>query len=218
MLSILTKVEGGPAWINSDQYTIEAESDEPAELTMMAGPMMQRLLEDRFQLKVHRESREGPIYELTLPKGNAKALAAKGTPCVAADFVNLPFAPPFRPGADRPCNMIFNARKGPNMVLTARGLSMEQLTQSLTGATGKLVVDKTGMTGNVDLDLVYAPEGDVSRVRAIGSADATPTAEDPAGPSIFTALQERIGLKRGACQRGSREYLVIDSVSRPSAN
>ncbi len=216
MLSILTKVEGGPAWINTDQYTIEAESDEPAELAMMAGPMMQRLLEDRFQLKVHRETREGPVYELTVPKGNAKSLAAKGTPCAAADFADLPMPFRSRPGDDRPCNMIFNARKGPNMVLTARGLSMEQLTQSLTGATGKLVIDKTGMTGNVDLDLVYAPEGDVSQVRAIGSADATPTAEDPVGPSIFTAL-ERIGLKLEPA-RGSREYLVIDSVSRPSAN
>jgi uncharacterized protein (TIGR03435 family) len=172
MLSILTKVEGGPAWLNSDEYTIEAEAEGPAEISMMAGPMTQTLLEDRFQLKVHREVREGPIYELTLAKGGSKTLAAKGTPCVAADFADLPI--PFRPGDDRPCNMIFNARKGPNMVMTARGLSMEQLTQSLTGATGRLVIDKTGMTGNVDLDLVYAPEVDATQARAITSADATP--------------------------------------------
>ena len=214
MMTILTKIEGGPAWINSDQYTIEAETEVPVAAPVMIGPMTQRLLEDRFQLRVHRETREGPVYELTLAKGSEKTLAAKGTPCVAADFADLPI--PFRSGDDRPCNMIFNARKGPNMVLTARGLSMEQLTESLTGASGKLVIDKTGMTGNVDLNLVYAPESDISQVRAIGSADATPTAEDPLGPSIFTAL-ERIGLKLVPA-RGAREYLVIDSVSRPSEN
>jgi uncharacterized protein (TIGR03435 family) len=215
MMTILTKVEGGPAWINSDQYTIEAEADAPVTLPVMAGPMTQTLLEERFQLKVHRETREGPAYELTLAKGGAaKTLAAKGTPCVAADFADLPF--PFRAGDDRPCNMIFNARKGPNMVMTARGLSMEQLTQSLTGATGRLVMDKTGITGNVDLNLVYAPEVDAAPARVVASADAAPVAEDPVGPSIFTAL-ERVGLKLEPA-KGSREYLVIDSVSRPSEN
>lgn len=102
------------------------------------------------------------------------------------------------------------------MVMTARGLSMEQLTQSLTGATGRLVMDKTGITGNVDLNLVYAPEVDAAPARVVASADAAPVAEDPVGPSIFTAL-ERVGLKLEPA-KGSREYLVIDSVSRPSEN
>jgi uncharacterized protein (TIGR03435 family) len=214
MLSILTKVEGGPGWLSSDLYTIEAEGDGVASLPMMAGPMMQRLLEDRFQLKVHRETREGPAYELTLAKGGSKTLAAKGTPCVAADFADLPI--PFDPSDDRPCKLIFNRRKGPNMVMMVRGLSMEEVTPSLTGATGRLVIDKTGITGNINLDLVYAPDENAPGPNLTPSADGVPVAENPVGPSIFTAL-EQAGLKLEPA-KGSREYLVIDSVSRPSAN
>jgi uncharacterized protein (TIGR03435 family) len=213
MASMMTKIEGGPAWLNSDQYTIEAESEAPATIPMEAGPMMQTLLEDRFQLKVHGETREGPVYELTLAKGATKALAAKGTPCVASDYANAPV--PFRARDDRPCQMTWIDRKGPNVVLVARGASMEFLTQSLTGFAGRLVIDKTGIIGNIDLDLIFYPEDDTP-VREVAPADAVPTTEDPAGPSIFTAL-ERIGLKLEPA-RGAREYLVIDSVSRPSAN
>ncbi len=60
----LTKMEGGPGWLSSDQYTIEAEADGDKTVPMMAGPMMQALLEERFQLKIHRETRQGPVYEL----------------------------------------------------------------------------------------------------------------------------------------------------------
>ena len=98
-------------------------------------------------------------------------------------------------------------------MLRLRGASMEAVTQSLTGFAGRLVINKTGIAGNIDLDLVFTPEDD-SPLRDV--APAEPTAEDPLGPSVFTAV-ERIGLKLEPA-RGSREYLVIDSVSRPSAN
>jgi uncharacterized protein (TIGR03435 family) len=215
--TILTKVEGGPDWLDSDQYTIEAEADGGATPPMMAGPMMQRLLEDRFQLKVHRETREGPVYELTVAKGGSKIQAAKETPCVAADFEGSPF-PPFAQGLGdtRPCRMIWSGRKGPNMVLRARGISMEEVTLSLTGATGRLVIGKTGIAGNIDINLIYAPDENTPGPLAAKPAEGVPVADDPVGPSLFTALQE-LGLKLEPA-RGAREYLVIDSVSRPSAN
>ena len=99
------------------------------------------------------------------------------------------------------------------MVLSARGSRVDEIIPILTGVTGRLVVDKTGMVGNIDIDLIFAPEDGVT---PIATAESAPTAEDPLGPSIFTAL-ERIGLKLESA-RGSREYLVIDSVSRPSEN
>jgi len=75
--TVLIKIEGGPAWLNSDQYTIEAESDGAFTNQMKAGPMMQTLLEDRFQLRVHRETRESQVYALTEAKGGSKISTAK---------------------------------------------------------------------------------------------------------------------------------------------
>jgi uncharacterized protein (TIGR03435 family) len=215
MMTTLTQIDGGPGWLSSDLYTIEAETDRPVGFSAMAGPMMQTLLENRFQLRLHREMREGPVYELILAKsGASRTLAAKGTPCVAADFVNAPV--PFRPGDDTPCKMSWILGKGPNVALTSRGADMEEVTQHLAWATGRMVIDKTGITGNVDLDLVYAPNANAPGPAVTTSAGGAPVAEDPVGPSIFAAL-ERVGLKLEAA-KGWREHLVIDSVSRPSAN
>ncbi|HEY4089679.1 MAG TPA: M56 family metallopeptidase, partial [Bryobacteraceae bacterium] len=82
MLTPLTKIEGGPTWIDNDRYTVEAEPEESTTGAMMGGPMMQTLLEDRFQLRAHRETREGLIYELIVAKGGSKLLPAKQGPCL----------------------------------------------------------------------------------------------------------------------------------------
>lgn len=219
MLTVLTKIDGGPAWINSDQYTIEAEADGNFTPMMMDGPMMQTLLEDRFQLKVRRETREGPIYALTAAKGGSKIQSAREGPCVAADFVDSPF--PFREPppdvANMQCRFFWNARKGPNVVGAARSTTMEDLTAHLTRTMDRLVADKTGITGNVDFRLTYAPDESTPWTTTALPADGVPVAEDPAGPSIFTALQQQLGLRLEPA-RGARDYLVIDSVSRPSGN
>jgi uncharacterized protein (TIGR03435 family) len=217
-LTVLTKIEGGPAWLNSDQYTIEAESEAPATNPTKAGPMMQRLLEDRFQLKVHREMREGPIYELTLAKGGSKLQPARQGPCVAADFAGspIPFPEQGPADADTQCHIMWSVRKGPNLIRVARSANMEEFAVGLIGTVDRLVVDKTGIPGNVDYRLIFAPDESTPNVVA-AATDGAPVAEDPVGPSIFTALEEQLGLKLEPA-RGSREYLVIDSVSRPSEN
>ncbi len=212
-LTPLTKIEGGPGWINSDQYTLEAESDRTFTPPIMNGPMTQVLLEERFQLKVHRETRDGPTYALTVAKGGARIQSSKGTPCVPADFANAPI--PFQEGDDRPCSMIWIIPKGPNRFMTVRGLGIDQLIPILTSATDRLVIDKTGIQGNVDLNLTYASDSNGSAQPQ--SADGVPVADDPAGPSIFTAIEQQLGLKLEPA-RGSREYLVIDSISRPTPN
>src|SRR5579859_5202011 len=58
--------EGGPDWIHSETFGIDAKSDGHPSITMMLGPMMQAILEDRFKLEIHRETRQGPVYELAL--------------------------------------------------------------------------------------------------------------------------------------------------------
>jgi uncharacterized protein (TIGR03435 family) len=205
MLTPLTKIEGGPAWIDTDQYTIEAELEEAATGAAMGGPMMQTLLEDRFQLRVHREKREGPIYELIVAKGGSKLIPAKQGPCVRSDFADSSFPyfdpPPGTP--DQQCSFFLTFPKGPNRIMTARNTSMEGLTAVLTRDVGRLVVDKTGIKEKVDFRMVYSG----------GDPAAAEFEEAP----ILTAIQQQLGLKLEPA-RGPRDYLVIDSISRPSSN
>jgi len=83
--SFLQPISGGPSWINSDRYRIDAKAEGPANLELMRGPMMQALLEDRFKLKLHRESRETNVFELIVSKGGAKLQAAKEGGCEVFD-------------------------------------------------------------------------------------------------------------------------------------
>jgi uncharacterized protein (TIGR03435 family) len=221
MLTGLIKIEGGPGWINSDRYLIEAKSEGVQTVPMKAGPMMQALLEDRFQLKVHRETREGLIYELTVAKGGSKVQPAKQGPCLASDFAGLPLPPGLPrlplPGDDRQCNLIFSARKGPNAIAVARSSSTESFAVILTMITGQLVVNKTGIDRLIDYRLVYSPEDGVQNLATADAPDGAPISDDPPAPSIFTVLQDELGLKLERA-RGPREYLVIDHMERPSAN
>jgi uncharacterized protein (TIGR03435 family) len=212
LLTGLTKLEGGPGWIDSDLYTIEAKSDAVEPIAMKAGPMMQALLEDRFQLKLHRETREGLIYELTVAKGGSKVQPARQGPCRASDFVDSPFPPRLLEDDTRQCNLLWNGKKSPNSVAFGRSASMETFAAILTMITGQLVVDKTGITQSIDYRLVYLPED-------LAAADApdAPLSNDPPAPSIFTVVQQQLGLKRERA-RGPRGYLVIDHIERPSPN
>lgn len=201
VLTPLTKIEGGPAWIDSDPYTIEAESEEAATGPAMGGPMMRTLLEDRFQLRVHRETREGPIYQLTLAKGGSKLSPVRPGPCVPSDLED---GPPFLPPPDMPCQFFWTTRKPQNVTVLARNTAIEDLTAYLTRVLDRLVVDKTGIQGNVDFKLIYSDAT---------NSDATEFEQTP----IFAALQRQLGLKLEPA-RGPRDYLVIDSISRPSPN
>jgi uncharacterized protein (TIGR03435 family) len=218
LLSILTKIEGGPGWIDSDEYTINAEAAEAVSLAVMFGPMVQTLLEDRFRLKIHRETREGTAYALTMAKGGSKLQPARQGPCVAADFEGSPFpAPPFPSEDTRQCFMMWTAPKGPNRTEMARNVGMEELTTALTAVTGRIVIDKTGFTGKFDYRLVFSGEDLPPFRSAPTNTDDPPQAGDPAGPSIFTALEQELGLKLEPT-RAPREYLVIDHIERPSEN
>jgi uncharacterized protein (TIGR03435 family) len=217
MLTSLTKIEGGPAWIGSDLYTIEAETEGTQTPMMMDGPMMQALLEERFDLKIHRETREVPIYALTEAKGGSKIQPAKQGPCVAADFVDSAFASDFLRQDDRQCRFFWHSRKGPNIIVATRSTSIEDVVAFFTRTMDRLVINRTGITGLVDFRLVYAPDESTPVTSTFTAPDDASTSADPAGPSIFTALQQQLGLKLEPA-KGPREYLVIDSVSRPSEN
>jgi len=98
-----------------------------------------------------------------------------------------------------------------------RSKGMDEFTAVLGRLMDRLVIDKTGITGDVDLRLVFGPDDNTPAASAIPSPDGAPVPDDPGGPSIFSAVQQQLGLKLEPA-RALRDYLVIESVSRPSPN
>jgi uncharacterized protein (TIGR03435 family) len=210
-----SRILGGPDWINSARYDITAKAalefqpspdGPPRELLLM----LRSLLQERFKVRTHYETRELPIYELVL----ARADGALG-PKLRQSAANCDGPPPPRqPGEPPPCG----GMRGPARIL-AGGIPMRQLVMMLTailavgppaGADGRLVVDKTGLSGRFAFDLAWTPEQipDAAPPPGVPPIDAN-------GPSFFTALQEQLGLKLQPA-RGPVEVLVIDSVERPT--
>jgi bla regulator protein BlaR1 len=190
------QISGGPNWLDSAKYDIDAKPDSAAPIP--AGPaggpqmrsMLRSLLEERFKLKLHRELREEPTYELVVARGGPKLQQA--TESLKQERRGLRMGRGQLTGTAAPVSILVN-----------------QLSQQL----GRSVVDKTGLAGQYDFDLKWTPEFGQSQ---FGPADAGPS-PDPAGPSIFTAIQEQLGLKLEST-KSPVDVLIIDSAERPSEN
>jgi uncharacterized protein (TIGR03435 family) len=208
-------VEGGPSWINSDRYTINAETEENAKLEMMGGPMLKALLEDRFKLKTHRETREVPVYEMNAVKNGFKLKPASEGSCTVVDFSSLERVVP---GAgEKPyCGQAIVKLRGPNWTVDIHGTTLEEFAKWLNGGMDRLVVNKTEIAGRYDFHLEFAPDESTPGFHAM-PVRGDGTDENLAGASIFTVLQQQFGLKLSPA-RGPGNFLVIDNVERPSAN
>jgi uncharacterized protein (TIGR03435 family) len=207
---------GGPSWLDDDRWDIEARAAEGAVPPRAGIPdmnvpdtvalMVQSLLEDRFKLKSHRETRELPLYELTITKSGSKLkLSDDQTPPAA--LLGAGGTP--RGGLQR------------GGIRLGRG-SLEAQAQPLTlfaTALGALyadrpVIDKTGLKGLYDFKLQFTPDPGLTAAPAPGGVPSTAA---PLGPSLFTALEDQLGLKLES-GKGPLPVLVIDSVQKPSAN
>lgn len=201
-----TTVEGGPSWIYSDRYTIEATVNGVPSNAMMQGPMLQAILEDRFKVKVHTETREVPVYHVTVAPGGLKLRPFKPGTCVPINVHREEPVPPPLPQGQRYCDS-FVTPKGSTLSIHAEGSSVEEfvtLFLSTLSFAERRVIDRSGVTGLFDIELEFTPPR---------SAD-DPTA---AGVSIFTALREQLGLRLESA-RGQGQFLVIDSVEHPTEN
>ncbi len=192
-------LEGGPAWIDSERYQIDAKAEGPASKEEMNGPMLRALLEDRFQLKTHRETRQVPVYALTVAKGGLKLHPTNGRSCAARDLTQ-PSTPP-APGKPW-CGQLKSVVNSERITMDLPGASLAEFARSLASA-GRPVVDKTGVEEKFDFHLEYAPDG----------VDAP---DDLAAPPVFSALGE-LGLRLEP-DKGTREFVVIDRVERASGN
>ena len=119
----LLPVEGGPAWINSERYSVEAKAEDAASPELMQGPMLQALLEERFMLKIRHETREVPVYALTVAKGGLKVQRSEEGGCTPRDPTKSP-APRLQPGEKPYCGQAGLVRKGSAFSWDLRGMSL----------------------------------------------------------------------------------------------
>jgi bla regulator protein blaR1 len=204
------QITGGPGWINSDRYDIVAKSehsagpenvpDDPRKLTdeqrkTLQEQMEQRLqalMAERFRLSVHRETKEQPVYALVVSKGGSKLQPAQEGGPVRTQWLR---------------NQI-----------TGEGVQIQMLTPALASILGRPVIDKTGLTGNFDFKLEWTPDPS----QGFGNFGPPPPGVDaapsvPSSPSIFTAVQEQLGLRLES-EKAPAEMIVVDRVEKPSEN
>ena len=201
---------GSPEWTESTAFDITATySAEPALTGQDTRAMLRTLLADRFGLKTHREMRELPMYALVMARKDGALgpqLVRSSIDCARPRAENRP-----QPGAGRrssaaggrrPCYMSASRRS-----ITADTQTMQQLASALQSLTGRPVMDRTGLAGAFDFDLAWT-SGPVAPAPGAG-----PPLDD--GPSIFTALQEQLGLRLES-GRGTFDVVVVDAVHRPT--
>jgi uncharacterized protein (TIGR03435 family) len=186
-----SQLVGGPAWIYSDRFDIVAKSPQGAPGPEF-GLRMQSLLAERFNLKLHRETRELPVYALVTDGTPGPRLTPSPIDCEAWARGRTGQPPtPLQPGERPTCGTTATPGR-----LTGGSITMSQLAQTLSRYTQRMVLDQTGLTGGFDYDLEF---------------------DEPAGTSIFTALQQQLGLRLEA-RRAPVDVLVIDSAAQPAAN
>jgi uncharacterized protein (TIGR03435 family) len=208
------RIVGGPSWIDADRFDIVAKADGTPSPEQLGG-MLRTLLADRFKLSAYRETREMPIYTLVMsradgafgPRLRRSEVSEEACAARRAAIRRREPVPPQEPGKPPVCG---SGRTVPGRI-TAVGWSMEQLVNALMPFAGRVVLDKTGRVGSYDADLEWTPD----QIPRPPPDDPDPPRIDPNGPSMFTALQEQLGLKLDAA-RGPVDVLVIDQVTKPT--
>jgi uncharacterized protein (TIGR03435 family) len=199
------QISGGPKWVDSDRFDIEARADDPRTGYVQLRLMMQSLLEDRFRLKLHSETRTSSVYLLVTTKGTPKMTPS--TDQTTPDATGPPSSP--TDGPTRGGVLI-----GRSLLMT-NAATMSVLAKMLASELGRPVLDQTSLESRFDIHLRWTPD-------VLSDAASPDGADDPDAsgtdlPGLFTALREQLGieLKSG---RGPVEFLVIDSAEKPSPN
>jgi len=206
-------ISGGPGWVESAGFDFDAKVAGPdVDALKKLSPeqrrsMLQPALVDRFKLKVHTETKQLPVFELFVAKGGSKLKEASPDDMYANGIKG--------PDGNARAGMM---RMGPGQ-LTAQGVPMSSLVNVLSQQLRQTVIDKTGLKGKYDVELNWTP--DQGSEPMFKGTDSSPqrgdAAPDSSGPSIFTALQEQLGLRLQSA-KGPVETLVIDHVEMPSEN
>jgi uncharacterized protein (TIGR03435 family) len=192
------QISGAPGWIDSEKYDILAKGEgnpSPEQIRTM----LQGLLRDRFKLKYHRVMKQAPVYSLVAAKSGIKLQESKEGSCI----VSGPDQKPSRPDEPAPafCGTYYSRR---NQVEGNR-ITIAQFIAALEFQVDRPIIDKTGFALAFDVHLQWTPD------------ESTVDSSDGVDPSIFTALQEQLGLKLES-RKGPVQTLVIDHIEKPGEN
>ncbi|HET9831311.1 MAG TPA: M56 family metallopeptidase, partial [Vicinamibacterales bacterium] len=210
------QIVGGPKWLFEDRFDVMGSGTAPGH----DGPMfdkVKQMLADRFKLVTHVETREQSMYALVLARSDGK-LGEKMTKSTADCTPSGPngrgrgAGAPSAPGERPKCGFMI----GPGRLMVG-GQTMAAFATNLSRFVGGIVVDKTGLTGTYDVELTYAPDPGISLTgRDLPPQPGAPPPPAAVGdaPSIFSAVQEQLGLKLDST-KGPVDVLVIDSAEKP---
>jgi uncharacterized protein (TIGR03435 family) len=205
-------ISGGPSWIDSERFDIDAK----AATDFLPGPdspaaprriMLQRLLADRFGLRVHHETSDRPVYVLVMARAdNRLGPQMRRAPVGCAELI----AAAAKSGGPAPS---CGSQVGPGSVVM-HGVPLTILANLLPRFVNRVIIDRTALTGSFDLEIKWTPApGEWVAPPSPGGAGAPPTD----GPSLFSALQEQLGLKLQST-RGPVDILVVDHADMPTEN
>ena len=197
------QISGGPGWIGSDRFDVEGKAEDPKADPSQLRLMLQSLLEDRFQLKLRSETREAPVYALVVANGGPKIklVADQTTPTVNG---------PAQPGAG-PNRGAMRIGRGS---LVGNAVMLSLFARLLSQRLDRPVIDRTHLNGRFDIQLNWTP--DVGETSLDPGGNPLPPS-DSGGPSLFTAIQEQLGLKLERA-RAPVDLLIVERVEKPSAN
>src|SRR3954470_18966501 len=214
-----SQIAGLPSWAKSERFDVEARADDAAptedseddEAIGAAFAMVRAMLADRFHLRIHDTSRQEQIYELVTGRNGIRAaLTPTRRDCDAIAHAG-PFSTP-PPGADPAMWVPCGIRVRPGEIASAGG-TLAQLARHLAPVADvrRQVIDRTGVTGRFDFTLHWTPAQ-----AAQAAASGAPSAVE-AGPSLFTAMQEQLGLRLVAA-RGPVRVIAVERLERPTPN
>jgi uncharacterized protein (TIGR03435 family) len=182
---------GDPAWVDSDRFDIDARVGNSSGTPQQIRERLRALLAERFQLAIHTESKDQNVYGLVVEKNGPTLREAK------------PDSGP-----------TIRVRGG---TVTGEGVGIPMLAMNLAGLLERPVLDKTGLTGKYDFKLEWSLDADKSSASIPATGTDATVAREPTGPSLFSALQDQLGLRLEAL-KAPAETTIIDHVARPSEN
>lgn len=222
-----TIVRGGPAWAYSEKFTIEAKTPDGGanaagtgarEQLALMGPMLQSLLEDRFQLKLHRETEQASMFALVVSKNGLKVKPLSEGGC-AKDRSDGPvvLSEAARLGVKPTCGTVSAGLHDGNWRYEHGGQPLSAVAAMLSGELGVTVLDRTGVSDLFNLTWEFAPDDSTPRAQRLVDRFGPQPPIRPTAPPLRAALDEQLGVSLMPIKE-PRAFFVIDRVERPSPN
>jgi len=183
------QISGGPRWFGSDHWDISATAGREVS-DHEQKKMLQSLLTERFRMTIRRETKELPVYALVVGKNGSK----------------------LKPDAEGKPEQVMLMGKAGLLTMIGEHVTLPKMADVLFGQVKRIVIDRTGIEGNFDFKLEWVP--DATKMPSINGAKMEASTE---GPSIFTAVQEQLGLKLEST-KGPVEILIIDRAEKAVEN